>query len=130
MLLELRKKQQKQEAERDFFNEKLKVSKLKRLTTLVPYYETITNAKSDIHKLTKARMNDVYQYPSECDLLAFQQGDKRMTCFKAEKIFSDPKFRLAQQLHDKGIASSKYSLAVVKTLIPRETERTTGIEPY
>jgi hypothetical protein len=51
VLLELRKKQQKQEAERDRLNEELKVSKLKRLTALVPYYETITNAKSDIHKL-------------------------------------------------------------------------------
>jgi hypothetical protein len=130
MLIELRKTQKKEKDDRELRTEELRAVKLKSLATLVPYYEAITSKKSDIHKLTKARMNDVYQYPSESDLLAFQQGDRKMTCFKSEKIFSDPKFRLAQQLHDKGIASSKYSLAVVKTLIPRKTERTTGIEPY
>lgn len=130
MLIELRKHQRKEKDERDRFNEESKTTKLKKLATHVPYFEAITNKKSDIHKLTKARLNDVYQYHSESDLLAFQQGDRKMTSFTSEKIFSDPKFRLAQQLHEKGIASSKYSLAVVKNLIPRKTERTTGIEPY
>ncbi len=37
---------------------------------------------------------------------------------------------LAHQLHERGVAACPYSQAVVKRLIPRETERTTGLQPY
>ena len=41
-----------------------------------------------------------------------------MTGFTDDKVFSDPKFRLAHQLHESGVASSAYSCAFVKALIP------------
>jgi len=114
-------------------SDEAELARQKRLDALaasVPYYDAVNSVKSDINKTTVSRINDVYEPLSENGLADFQQGIRKMTGFTNEKIFSDPKFRLAHQLHESGVASSAYSCAVVKRLIPREVERTTGIEPY
>lgn len=129
-LYEFRKQQKKFQAERQTIHEQSRLLKLDLLAAQVPYYRTIRGITPDIHKLTKARLNDVYQHPCDSDLLPFQQGEKKLTSFKLEKLFTDPKFRLAHEFHEKGIASSKYSLTVFRRLVPRDVERTTGIEPY
>jgi hypothetical protein len=83
---------------------------------------------SNIEKPTASCLNAIFE-PSDGHFRSnFQRGV--MTGFTDEKLFSDPKFRLAYALHESGVASSAYSCAVVKRLIPREPERTTGIQPY
>ena len=93
------------------------MDKLTALAVTVPYYSNIINKKIDLHKSTAAIMNDVYE---SCDLADFQQGLTKLRTFTNERVFSDPKFRLAHALHEKGIANSAYSHAVVKRIIPRE----------
>lgn len=101
---------------------------LNALAASVPYHSAIKNVKSNIEKSTASRMNDIYEPCSDTGLSEFQMG--KMTGFTNARVFSDPKFRLGFALHEKGIASTAYSIAVVKRLIPREAERTTGIEPH
>ena len=101
---------------------------LNALAASVPYHSTIKNIKSNIQKSTASRMNDIFEPCSDTGLSEFQIG--KMTGFTNERVFSDPKFRLGFALHEKGLATSAYSVAVVKRLIPREAERTTGIETH
>lgn len=128
----------------ELFHEKIKVAqeikqkmdeanmaKQKRLCALaetVPYYSTLQQIKSNIEKPTASYLNSGFDPNDDNFRSTFQRGV--MTTFTNEKVFSDPKFRLAYALHESGVASSAYSCAVVKRLIPREPERTTGIEPY
>lgn len=102
--------------------------RLNALAASVPYHATIKNIKSNLQKSTESRMNDIYEPSSDSGLTDFQMG--KMTSFSNERVFSDPKFRLGFAFHEKGLASSAYAVAVMKRLIPRETERTTGIQPY
>lgn len=105
-----------------------KQKRLQELAMTVPYYSTLIEIKPNIEKPTASCLNSVFE-PSDDNFRSdFQRGV--MTGFSTEKVFSDPKFRLAHSLHESGVASSAYSCAVVKKLIPREPERTTGIEPY
>lgn len=105
-----------------------RLEKLSALAATVPYYSAIINTRSDIHKSTIARMNDIYELPSSGgDLADFQQGLKKLRTFTNDTFFSDTKFRLAHALHEAGVANTAYSHAIVKQLIPRVTERTTGI---
>ncbi len=102
---------------------------LNKLATLVPYHNSITSKKADLTKSTAARRNDIFEPSCGDDLRDFQQGLHKLNCFTDEKIFSDPKFRLAHALHESGKANTAYSLAIVKQVIPRHHERTTGIDP-
>jgi hypothetical protein len=101
-------------------NEASKLKKLRNLAASVPYHSSILNMKSDFTRSTAARMNDIFEPSCDTDLMDFQQGIKKLNCFTDKKIFSDPKFRLANALHESGKANSAYSLAVVKQLIPLE----------
>lgn len=105
-----------------------KEKRLSALAMTVPYYSSMKEIKSNIEKPTASCLNAIFE-PSDNNFRSdFQRG--ALTGFTNEKLFSDPKFRLAHALHENGVASSAYSCAVVKHLIPREPERTTGIQPY
>lgn len=97
--------------------------KLNELAASVPYHSSIIAKKSDLSKSTAARLNDIFESSSDSELKDFQQGLKKMTGFTNQRVFSDPKFRLAHALHESGKAKSAYSLAVVRQLIPREEKR-------
>jgi hypothetical protein len=108
------------------------VERLERLSVLassVPYYRNIINTVPDIHKTTKARTNDVYT-GRDASRTDFQCGLQQLKSFTNDKVFSDPKFRLANALHEVGVANSTYARDVVRQTIPRQEERTTGIKPY
>ena len=108
------------------------IQRLERLNNIaanVPYYSSIINKKSDLHKSTIARTNDVFE-PESSGLADFQLGEKRIRSFTTEKLFSDQRFRLGNALHEAGLAKTQYAKEVVKRLIPRKMERTTGIEPF
>jgi hypothetical protein len=101
--------------------------RLLALAASVPYYNDIINTVPDIHKTTKARTNDVYT-GRDSSLADFQCGE--LKSFTNDKVFSDPKFRLANALHEAGVANSTYARNVIRQAIPRQEERTTGIKPY
>jgi len=112
----------------------LEIKKYKRLKALaesVPYHENIINRKPDIFKTTNARVHGIYQSSGDDEnnrsRFCFQQGIA--VSFSEKRCFSDYKFKLSHALHEAGIARSHYSRSIVKQLIPREKERTTGIEP-
>ena len=107
--------------------EERRLEKLCALAASVPYYKDIINATSDIHKTTEARKNDVHT-SRDSSLAEFQRGELRS--FTNDKVFSDSKFRLANALHEAGLAQSTYARNVVRNAIPRQEERTTGIQPY
>ncbi len=106
-----------------------RLEKLNKLAATVPYHKSIITKKADLTKSTAARSNDIFEPSCSDDLKDFQLGLQRLKCFTDERIFSDPKFRLAHALHESGKANTAYSLAVVKQIIPRNQERTTGIDP-
>lgn len=112
-----------QEALRD---EEKRLGRLNSIAASVPYYGTIMKANSDILKSTESRKNDIYQGRSE--LADFQCGN--LKSFTNEQLFSDTKFRLGNALHAAGLARTKYARDVVRDVIPRCEERTTGIKPY
>eukprot|EP00985_Skeletonema_marinoi_P034569 scaffold44265_cov139-Skeletonema_marinoi.AAC.1 len=102
---------------------------LERLSTLAmscPYQKKIADLSADIHKSTNARQNDFFRRQS--DLADFQLD--RHTSFTDEKLFSDKKFRLANSLHEAGINKTIAARDVIRNVIPRTEERTTGIKPY
>ena len=107
--------------------EQHRLERLSILASTVPYYRNIIELVPDIHKTTEARKNDVYTRP-DASLADFQYG--AMKSFSNDKVFSDPKFRLASALHKAGVAQSIYARNVVRNAIPRSEERTTGIMPY
>ena len=109
--------------------EELRLERLSALAASVPYYRDIINAESDIHKTTEARKNDVYMC-RDASLADFQCGLQQLRCFTNDKVFSDSKFRLANALHEAGVAQSVHARNVVRQAIPRSEERTTGIRPY
>ena len=120
----LRKNEKRRDDMKKAKEDKIEIEeKLKDLAASVPYYSSIIAKKSDLSKSTAARLNDIFESSSDSDLKDFQQGLKKMTGFTNQKVFSDPKFRLAHALHESGKAKSAYSLAVVKQLIPREEFR-------
>jgi len=106
--------------------EEVRLERLNALATSVPYYKSIMDKTSDIHKSTEARKNDVYGGRTE--LADFQCG--KLKSFTEDKIFSDSKFRLGNALHEAGLARSTYARDVVRNAIPRAEARTTGIKPY
>jgi hypothetical protein len=106
-----------------------RLERLNALAASAPYYRDIINTVPDIHKTTKARLNDVYT-ARDASLADFQCGLQQLKSFSNEKLFSDPKFRLANALHEAGVANSTYSRDVIRQTIPRQEERTTGIKPY
>lgn len=110
--------------------ESRKYQRLKDLAESVPYHMNIVHKKADIFKTTTARTNGVYQPGDEQheSRFSFQHGVP--ASFSEHRCFSDFKFKLTHALHEAGIARSSYSRAIVKQLIPREKERTTGIEPF
>ena len=126
----MKKNEKYQEALTQKEEEKIeKLEKLKKLAASVPYHSSIISKKADLTKSTAARANDIFVPSCSDDLRDFQLGLQKLNCFTDEKIFSDPKFRLAHALHESGKANTAYSLAVVKQIIPRQQERTTGMHP-
>ena len=119
-------RQMQHEAELKTIQEMEKLERLSALAATVPYYERLLNAKADLSKMTVARENDVYQ-EDLTGLSDFQHGEGKLRSFTNEKVFSDVRFRLGAALHAAGIAQSAASRAVVRQLIPRAPERTTGI---
>lgn len=107
--------------------EEQRLYRLRALAASVPYYKTIINTVSDIQKTTEARKNDVYTSRDK-SLADFQSG--QLKSFTNDKVFSDSKFRLANALHEAGLAQSAYAKNIVRNAIPRQEERTTGIKPY
>ena len=105
--------------------EEIRLERLNALAASVPYYKSIMDKSSDIHKSTEARKNDVY---FRSNLADFQSG--KLKSFTNDKIFSDANFRLAHDLHEAGLARSTYARDVIRNAIPRVEARTTGIKPY
>lgn len=95
-----------------------KQKRLEMVASSVPYHSKISNMKANIFKSTAARSNDYYEPMSESGLKEFQQG--RAKFFSESKIFSDPKFRLAHSLHEKGVSNSAVALAIVERVVVRE----------
>lgn len=95
-----------------------KQTRLEMVASSVPYHSKISNMKANIFKSTAARSNDYYEPMSESGLKEFQQG--RAKFFSESKIFSDPKFRLAHSLHEKGVSNSAVALAIVERVVVRE----------
>mmetsp|Transcript_29278 Transcript_29278/g.55315 ORF Transcript_29278/g.55315 Transcript_29278/m.55315 type:complete len:645 (+) Transcript_29278:129-2063(+) len=122
-----RMRQKSHEEEMEKIREIEKLERLSALAATVPYYDNIINCKADLSKNTKARENDVYEDIALTGLTDFQLGEGRLRCFTNEKVFSDVRFRLGQALRQAGIAGSEASRAVVRNLVPRAPERTTGI---
>ena len=121
------KLQAQQEAEEKQKRER--ESQLERLSALAlscSYQKKIADLQPDIHKSTNARQNDFFRRQS--DLADFQLGRHRS--FTDEKLFSDPKFRLSNALHEAGINKTIAARDVIRNAIPRTEERTTGIKPY
>ena len=112
--------QNKDRIERSYQAELERKEKLRAIASSVPYYSTIQNIKSNLLRSTASRMNDFYEPSSESGLTISQQGLSKLTGFTNDKVFSCPKFRLAHQLHERGVASTAYSCAVVERLIQRE----------
>ena len=104
-----------------------RMERLSALAASVPYFENIVNAKADLSKNTVCRSHDVYSEDLR-GLRDFQS--KNLSCFSNEKVFSDVRFRLGAALHAAGVAKSAASRSLVKTLVPRETSRTTYIQPH
>ena len=106
--------------------EREKVDRLNALAATVPYWDKLVAAEADLSKTTKARENDVY-----CEdltgLYTFQQGEGKLRSFTNEKVFSDVRFRLGAALHAAGVSQTAASAAMIRQLIPRAPERTTGI---
>lgn len=121
-----RMRQVEHELELKKISEREKLERLSKLAASVPYYDRILNASADLSKTTVARANDIYE-EDLTGLYSFQQGDGKLTSFTNEKVFSDLKFRLGAALHAAGVAQSAASKAVVRKLVPRMPERTTGI---
>eukprot|EP00984_Skeletonema_dohrnii_P027521 scaffold17082_cov150-Skeletonema_dohrnii-CCMP3373.AAC.8 len=116
-----------QEAEDKMTREReLQLERLSFLAMSCPYQKKIADLSADIHKSTNARQNDFFRRQS--DLADFQLD--RHTSFTDEKIFSDKKFRLANSLHEAGINKTIAARDVIRNVIPRTEERTTGIKPY
>lgn len=109
--------------------EERRLERLRALAATVPYYQNIVNTTPDIYKTTEARKNDVYT-TRDASLADFQCGLQQLKSFTTEKIFSDPKFRLANALHEAGVAQSTYARDVIRCAIPRAQERITGMKPY
>jgi hypothetical protein len=114
------------EIELKAIREREKVDRLSALAATVPYWDKVLAAEADLSKTTKARENDVY-----CEdlsgLYSFQQGDGKLRSFTNEKVFSDVRFRLGAALHAAGVSHTAASGAMIRQLIPRAPERTTGI---
>lgn len=109
-------------------SEELRLERLSALAASVPYYSKIMNLEADPLRMTIARTNDIYEPAATNGLADFQQGALRS--FSNEKVFSDLRFRLGNALHEAGVAQTPYARAVIKKLVPRAPERTTGIEPH
>lgn len=106
--------------------EEIRLERLNALAASVPYYKSIMDKTSDIHKSTQARKHDVFGGRS--DLADFQSG--KVKNFTNEKLFSDSRFRLGNALHEAGLANSTYVRDVVRQAVPRVEATTTGIKPY
>ena len=109
--------------------EERRLEQLSALAASVPYYSSIMNLSADIFRTTVARSHDVYE-GTDPNLADFQCGLGKLRSFTNEKVFSDRRFRLGHALHEAGVAQSSYARTAVKSLVPRQVERTTGIEPF
>jgi hypothetical protein len=108
--------------------EKEREEKLQKLAASVPYYDKIVSCSSDIHKLTKTREADMFQ-KDESGLLPFQHGEQRRNFFSDERLFSNARFRLVDALSRAGVLQTPYAHSIIQQMVPRQTERTTGIQP-
>lgn len=121
--------QKRTAAVKAFRQEQQRVERLSVVAASVPYYEAIHSITSNIHKTTSCRKNNIYDPYASTKLLDFQRQDG-MSSFTNERVFSDTKFRLGHALHEAGVANSLYAREIVRRLIPRLPERSTGIAPY
>ena len=104
-----------------------RIGRLNALAATVPYFLNITNKKAEIHKPTIARQYDVFEM-NDPNLACYQRGV--MNSFTNDQIFSDTRFKLGYALREAGLSNTAYARSVIKKIIPREPERTTGIEPF
>jgi hypothetical protein len=107
--------------------EQERIERLDKLARSAPYYLKIKQCKADIHKTTCARKNDLY-VKDDSGLADFQLN--KMQNFSNERLFSNIRFKLADALFSSGVANSSYAQSIIKAMVPREPERTTGIEPF
>jgi len=107
--------------------ERERLERLSALAASVPYFEKILNAKADLSKNTVCREHDIYEEDLR-GLHDFQS--KQLSCFSNEKVFSDVRFRLGAALHAAGVARSAASRSLVKSIVPRDMNRTTKIMPH
>jgi len=98
-------------------HEQKRLEKPSAIATKVPYYNSIQNSKSDIHKMMIARMQDKYEEDTK-HLKDFQHGSKKLHCFTNERVFSDLRFRLGYALHEAGVARSEYAKELIRQLVP------------
>jgi len=107
--------------------ERERIEKLDKLARSVPYYDRIKECKADIFKTTCSRKHDVY-LQNTSELADFQMN--KMRNFSNERLFSNIRFKLADAFFAGGVSNTSYARSVIKQLVPREPERTTGIEPF
>jgi hypothetical protein len=110
-----------------FEREQERIERLHKIAHSVPYYQKIKECKANIHKTTCARKYDLYE-KDDSGLADFQSN--KMQNFSNEKLFSNIRFKLADALFSSGVANTTYAQSIVKAMVPREPERTTGIEPF
>lgn len=110
-----------------FEREQERIERLHKIAHSVPYYHKIKECKANIHKTTCARKNDLYE-KDDSGLADFQLN--KMSNFSNEKLFSNIRFKLADALFSSGVANTSYAQSIIKAMVPREPERTTGIEPF
>ncbi len=124
----LQEKARREEHERELerMRERERMERLDAIARSVPYWDAVENAKADLGKGTVATENGGYKEDMR-GLEDFQIGVGKLNSFTNEKVFSDVRFRLGAALHAAGIAGTAASGAVIRRLIPREPERTTGI---
>jgi hypothetical protein len=107
--------------------EQERIERLDKLARSAPYYHKIKECKANIHRTTCARKNDLYE-KDDSGLADFQLN--KMQNFSNERLFSNIRFKLADALFSSGVANSSYAQSIIKAMVPREPERTTGIEPF
>jgi len=104
---------------------------LRAIAAQVPYYDAILSVTADVHRTTAARVAGAYAGTPLDDRSDFQRGPAGLLrTFDDARFLSDPCFRLAAALHEAGVAQSHCARALVKEMVPRVPERTTGIMPH
>lgn len=126
-LRSIRIQERNHELMNEYKREQERIERLDKLAHSAPYYEKIKECRANIHKTTCARKNDIYE-KNNAGLADFQLN--KIQNFSNERLFSNIRFKLADAFFAAGVANSSYAKSVIKRLVPREPERTTGIEPF